>query len=300
MGVLRGKPGEGGMAVARTVAVVGGDRRQEILAEKLREDGWKVTACCLGEGSLPLEAAGECGIVILPCPVTRDGKTLHAPLWGREVALDDGFARRWRGKRVFAGGKAALERTSPFWSLAEVWDYGQEPGFLVGNGYLTAEAAAALAILEHPGRLGGSRVLVTGYGNVGKALCLVLRGLGARVDCCARRREAREELVSLGCGALGFGPLEKGYEVIFNTVPARVLTREALGNQRPGTLLVELASAPGGIDREAAGELGLRVVDGPGLPGRFAPEAAAELTRQAILELMEKGGALREERNDAR
>ena len=159
--------------MARTVAVVGGDRRQEILAEKLREDGWKVTACCLGEGSLPLEAAGECGIVILPCPVTRDGKTLHAPLWGREVALDDGFARWWRGKRVFAGGKAALERTSPFWSLAEVWDYGQEPGFLVGNGYLTAESAAALAILEHPGRLGGSRVLVTGYGNVGKALCLV-------------------------------------------------------------------------------------------------------------------------------
>ena len=88
-------------------------------------------------------------------------------------------------------------------------------------------------------------MLVTGYGNVGKALCLVLRGLGARVDCCARRRAAGEELVSLGCGALGFGPLEEGYEVIFNTVPARVLTREALGNQRPGTLLVELASAPG-------------------------------------------------------
>ena len=31
-----------------------------------------------------------------------------------------------------------------------------------------------------------------------------------------------------------------------------------------------------------------------------APEAAAELTQQAVLELMEKGGALREERNDAR
>ena len=55
-----------------------------------------------------------------------------------------------------------------------------------------------------------------------------------------------------------------------------------------------------GVEVVLEGELGLRVVDGPGLPGRFAPEAAAELTRQAILELMEKGGALREERNDAR
>ena len=49
------------MAVARTVAVVGGDRRQEILAEKLREDGWKVTACCLGKGPFPWRRRGSAG-----------------------------------------------------------------------------------------------------------------------------------------------------------------------------------------------------------------------------------------------
>ena len=143
-------------------------------------------------------------------------------------------------------------------------------------------------------------MLVTGYGNVGKALCLVLRGLGARVDCCARRRAAREELVSLGCGALGFGPLEEGYEVISTRCRPGCSPGRRWNASGLGPCWWSWPSAPGGIDREAAGELGLRVVDGPGLPGRFAPEAAAELTRQAVLELMEKGGALREERNDAR
>ena len=89
--------------------------------------------------------------------------TLHAPLWGREVALDDGFARRWRGEAgVRRGARPLWSGPPPFGVWQRFGDYGQEPGFLVGNGYLTAEAAAALAILEHPGRLGGSRVLVTG------------------------------------------------------------------------------------------------------------------------------------------
>ena len=71
-------------------------------------------ACCLGEGSLPLEEAAECGMVILPCPVTRDGKTLNAPLWGREVALDDSFARRWRGSRCSPGARLPWSGPPPF------------------------------------------------------------------------------------------------------------------------------------------------------------------------------------------
>jgi dipicolinate synthase subunit A len=47
-------------------------------------------------------------------------------------------------------------------------------------------------------------------------------------------------------------------------------------------VLLELASAPGGFDTEAAEKLGLKIIAAPGLPGQCAPYAAAELIRDAI------------------
>ena len=70
-------------------------------------------------------------------------------------------------------------------------------------------------------------------------------------------------------------------DLLVNTVPAQGISREDLARLRKGTLLLELASEPG-FDREAAAELGLRPLYAPGLPGQFAPEAAAELYWETV------------------
>ena len=108
------------------------------------------------------------------------------------------------------------------------------------------------------------------------------------MDCCARNPRDFTVLRALGCQPLAYGRLERPYDVIFNTVPAPVLTAQALSRQRWGTLLLELASPPGGIDREAARRFGLRVVDAPGLPGRLSPKAAGELIKEAVYAMMEE------------
>lgn len=78
-------------------------------------------------------------------------------------------------------------------------------------------------------------------------------------------------------------------DLLVNTVPAQVISREDLARLRKGTLL-ELASEPG-FDREAAAELELRPLYAPGLPGQFAPEAAAGL-------IWETAGAIAREREE--
>ena len=57
---------------------------------------------------------------------------------------------------------------------------------------------------------------------------------------------------------------------------------------KKGALLMDLASAPWGIDREAARSVGVNAVLESGLPGRYCPRSAAAL----LMEYMEREGIL--------
>ena len=48
-------------------------------------------------------------------------------------------------------------------------------------------------------------------------------------------------------------------------------------------MLFDLASAPGGIDQQAAQQLHLYYQNCPGLPGRTAPQTAGELLAENLL-----------------
>ena len=90
--------------------------------------------------------------------------------------------------------------------------------------------------------------------------------------------------------ALGAHPVPLGQlgsaaftaNVIFNTVPARVMGEDVLAMVGRGALVMELASAPYGVDIAAAKRLGVHVEVEGGIPGRYAPlEAGAALFEAA-------------------
>ena len=54
-----------------------------------------------------------------------------------------------------------------------------------------------------------------------------------------------------------------------------------------GALVLELASAPGGTDFDAARAFGIRALTAPGLPGKWSPDAAAAAVRDALYRCME-------------
>lgn len=276
--------------------VVGGDQRQIYLARSIAGDGYPVYISCLekGEGAsdlIPIELERlpeKCGTVILPLPATRDGMFLNAPLSREKVPLDDSFASLFLGKAVYGGMMEKLYGSSGVWGSVDAWDYYSREELMVGNAFLTAEGAVGVAIQEYEGALNGSRCLVTGFGRIGKALCLDLKGLGATVECCARSASDLTAIRALGCRALPYRELREGYDVIFNTVPAPVLGALPLSRQRRGTLIIELASAPGGVDLEAAERLGLRVKSVPSIPGRMSPRTSGELIKEAVYNMMEE------------
>lgn len=268
-----------------TVGVLGGDERQAYLAELLREKGEEVVLCGLekcqaaeGLPKLPLqEFAKACESVFFPLPATKDGRLLHAPFSREEFLLDDDFARFFENKQVYGGKLEKLVSSSPLWLNIGKYDYYTREELAVSNAFLTAEGAVGLAIYHRKEALNGSHCLVTGFGRIGKALCLGLKALGAKVDCCARKPQDLAAIGAIGCEPLEYRQISRRYDAVFNTVPAQVLGVQALALQSPETFLLELASPPGGICRVSAEKLGLSVMDGQGLPGRFFPKTSAKM-----------------------
>lgn len=71
-------------------------------------------------------------------------------------------------------------------------------------------------------------------------------------------------------------------DFIFSTPPAMVFTEGVLTAVRPGVPVIDLASPPFGVDLEAAQRLGVSAWRESGLPGRYCPMTAAELMAEAI------------------
>ena len=68
--------------------------------------------------------------------------------------------------------------------------------------------------------------------------------------------------------------------------------RPVLAALRPGSLIVDLASAPGGTDFAAAAALGHTALLASGLPARCAPDSAGAYLAQTVLHIMEEREAV--------
>ena len=157
------------------------------------------------------------------------------------------------------------------------------------NAVPPAEGAVNLAMNERASTLWESRCLVTGFGRCAKALALLLKGFGARVTVAARKQGDLAFARTLGLQTIPLRQLQEvlpQQEIVFNTIPAPVLTRPLLEQLQPECLIIDLASRPGGVDFEAAGELGLKTIWALSLPGKVAPITAGEIIRDTVLNMI--------------
>lgn len=275
-----------------TVSFVGGDERALAAARRLREHGCAVR--CAGLSLLhptdllctsPGDAAVGADAVVLPLPYTKDATTLYAPFSATPIPLCElDFAR---GTRVFCGKADFALRARAEACGWHLEDYANWESFAVGNAVPSAEGAISLAMTHLPVCLLGRQVVLLGFGRIARHLCGLFRAFGAHVTVCARRSEHRLLAESMGARALPFSERAQALpscELLYNTVPSLVLD-EALLSLLPRTaLLIDLASAPGGIDFAAAAGQGLRCIWALSLPATYAPASAGVLLADLLWE----------------
>lgn len=83
----------------------------------------------------------------------------------------------------------------------------------------------------------------------------------------------------------GFGPVGQALGVRLAALGAQV-TEAVLAALRPGSLIVDLASKPGGTDFAAARRLGHRAIHALSLPAACAPETAGEALARTVCEIL--------------
>ncbi len=275
------------------IAFIGGDLRQISAARYFAGKGievnvWGFDGCRLPEkvrGMDTLQSACDgAGAIILPLPYGKEGE-LNCPLTERQLNLAE-LLPAVSPEAIIMGGKLDAEA----YGLAtahnnKITDYYGREELSVLNAVPTAEGAVETAMRELPVTLFGSRMAITGFGRIGKVLAKALCALGADVTVFARKPEARAWARIYGCKAETADNMEEKlseFVCIFNTVPAPVLGARELCAVRDGALIIDLASAPGGVDKGAAEKAGVRVITALSLPGRVAPDSAGEIIAETI------------------
>ena len=273
------------MHLIHTIAILGGDRRQFYLARQFLSEGYTVLCSRVPEipdaAALLRDTVSEAELIILPMPALNDVGNIRTS--GAPLPMDTVLESAKPGT-ILAGGKlsAVQERAAAFGLC--VIDYAKDPSLAVLNAVPTAEGAIQIAMEHTDCTIWSSRVLIIGFGRIGKALAARLHHLGAEVCVSARSPSDLAAIRAEGYRADRTGTYAKGlqqYDCIFNTVPAPVLLQHHLDTLRPDAILIDLASSPGGLAPSCTSTE--RCIPALALPGRVAPKTAARFIHDAIV-----------------
>lgn len=158
------------------------------------------------------------------------------------------------------------------------------------NSIPTAEGAIQVAMENTDITIHQSRCLVLGLGRCGTTITKTLIALGADVTVASRSSKDLANAVVFKAKPIRLSELNKhtDFQIIFNTIPALVLPRSYLRYLDPQSLIVDIASGPGGTDFSAAEQLGIKAIHALSLPGKVAPATAGSILVNTIPYLLEK------------
>ena len=270
-------------------AIIGGDLRQIIVAKNLKEKSHEVITFKLGFNNELLRAESlksaieNSDAVVLPLPVSRDGKTINTPL--SEGTIDFYDIIKLKPKLIFGGMISEDFERILKQEKIEFYDYYKSEALTVKNAVLTAEAAISIAINETKTSLFGSDSLVIGYGRIGKILSRYLKALGSNVTATSRNRDCLAVIESDGYKSLSTNKCKDfnfKYDYIFNTVPFPIMDDEFFKNCNKDVFIEDLATDSGTDFNSAKANL-INAMLCSSLPGRFSPKKAGFFITEEIM-----------------
>lgn len=275
----------------KTFGVLGGDKRNYYLAKALKDDGYKVRLWGfdkLGAMDCEIASALDSDIIILPVIPFSEDENVVSPYSNSNLNLKE-YEDALKDKIIFTGVKEKFLSAFPDMEN-KVSSYSDREEFAVKNAVPTAEGAIEQALMHSDITINGSKVLVCGYGRIGKVLSEMLRGMGADVTVSARKQSDLAWIKLNGFAGIKTGDFTEinSYNFIFNTIPSLILREDVLRELSKDTLIIDLASLPGGVDFACAEKYGIKAIHALSLPGKIAPKSAGEIIESTILNILKE------------
>jgi dipicolinate synthase subunit A len=158
------------------------------------------------------------------------------------------------------------------------------------NSIPTVEGTIMMAIQHTDFTIHGSNITVLGLGRVGMSVARTFAALGAKVKVGARKSEHLARITEMGLEPFHFNELEgvvKDVDILINTVPFLIVSATIISKMPAHTLIIDLASKPGGTDFRYAEKRGIKALLAPGLPGIVAPKTAGQILANVLTQLLQ-------------
>lgn len=281
----------------KNIAVIGGDLRIVKLVGMLEKEDYNVTTYCMentGEIQNKSNTLQECvqnaDIVIGPLPLSSNGEDVNTPFSDNKLTINE-LIDNIEGKTFIAGAikQEIYDKASN--KNINILDIMKREELAVLNAISTAEGAIQIAINETPKNVHGNNVLVLGFGRIGKILSKMLDGIGAKVACEARKTTDLAWIKAYGYEPINLIELKENlnrFDIIINTIPFIVLDKEMLQEVKKDALIIDLASNPGGVDKQAVKELGIKFNWALSLPGKVSPITSAEFMKETVINMFKE------------
>lgn len=285
--------------VIEHVAVIGGDRRQVELVHRLKKsvahisvvgfDQLSFLDANITEHALSEVPWENLSAILFPVSgVDADGEVEAQYAPKPLIVTREMLAKKQNSCFVFAG-----IRTDFLKDMGEnLVCWMERDDVAVYNSVPTAEGALMLAMQNTTATIHNASVVILGFGRCGKTLADLFQSVGAKVTVVTDGDTEKARAHQAGHGVLSLRTMQTelaGADICINTIPASILTKDTLPHIKKDCYILDIASRPGGVDMEAAGQLGLKAQEAPGLPGKVAPETAGDILAIVTLAILNSG-----------
>ena len=138
-----------------------------------------------------INSINNCDIIVTSIPLTKDRKIVNAPFAKQEIVVEDLF-KTLQGKKVFSGNipNEYIENNRQI----EFIDLLQNEELTILNSIPSAEGAIQVAMEQSEITINSSKILILGFGRIGKILAKMLSGFGSDGIYCEARKRNRFSL----------------------------------------------------------------------------------------------------------
>lgn len=287
----------------KKIAVIGGDARYlELISQLHRNTSNSVIAVGFDSlakgfvnaehipfGSLPIESID---VIILPITGIDCKGNVETVFSDERIQLTKEWIQSLPDHAIIITGmantvlKQMVQETNI--SLIPLLD---RDDVAIYNSIPTAEGALLMAMEHTDFTIHSSRVIVAGFGRVGDTVANKFSALGAHVSVCAKDISDLARITERGYVSIPLDQLPMytpTCDILINTIPARVIEQNAMRFLPAHSMIIDLASDPGGTDFVYAKQRGLKAYLAKSLPGIVAPKTAGKILADVILHMLKE------------